>query len=318
MSKAVRLPLTQLIYGTEYKSIEKNVLDIASTYKSSDRADGLFTAALMLDSSAKNSDTEKKALNMYLQSATEGSPDAFCNIGVCYEIGRGVTADVLKAAEYYKKAIAVSEAFSGKGHFTAMSNLGAIYAEKTDSEEDGAIAFELLRSASESGEAVPLLNLALCYEHGKGCAKDILTAAYYYERSGSSGSAKALYKLGLLCITHYEMPSQKLFSVEKAVEYFERAGSMGISDAYCELADIFGSDEYGKYDEKKVITYYKKASDLGSDVAAYQLANRYLKGKGVEKDEKTALLLLKKAALRGYVPAKNQLSRLKKADQTKA
>jgi TPR repeat protein len=222
-----------------------------------------------------------------------------------------ITVHVLPIAfEYYKKAIAVSEALSGKGHFTAMSNLGAIYAEKTDSEEDGAIAFELLRSASESGEAVPLLNLALCYEHGKGCAKDILTAAYYYERSGSAGSAKALYRLGLLCITHYEMPSQKLFSVEKAVEYFERAGSMGISDAYCELADIYGSDEYGKYDEKKVITYYKKASDLGSDVAAYQLANRYLKGKGVEKDEKTAMLLLKKAALRGYKPAQNQLRRL--------
>ena len=57
-----------------------------------------------------------KAVEWYRKSAEQGNADAQCNLGYCYEKGRGVTKNIKTALQWYRKAAA-------QGNDRAKNNL---------------------------------------------------------------------------------------------------------------------------------------------------------------------------------------------------
>ena len=52
----------------------------------------------------------KKAVEWYQKAAAQGEAEAQCMLGLCYEVGQGVTKDYKKAVEWYQKAAAQGDA----------------------------------------------------------------------------------------------------------------------------------------------------------------------------------------------------------------
>ena len=306
MAKSVRLPLTQQLYGTEYKTVEPLLTSIAEKYKQSSSAAKAFLDALLLDQSSGNTPEERKSVQTaYLSATEEGSPDAFCNLGVFYETSS--PANRKKAIECYKKAIGLTEALLGQGHPVAMCNLGAMLADGSGIETDEATAFELFTDAATLGNPTAYLNLGICYHYAKGCVKDTALASSNYKKAMEKGVAEAYFRMGTLCLENCDAPNQTEFSVDKAIAHFKKAAQMGISDAYFELACIYS--ELRK-DDALMIENCQKAVDKGNSNAAFMLAQCYLDGTGVTKNRQKAISLLKKAAAGGNRGAKRKLDAL--------
>lgn len=71
--------------------------------------------------------------------------EALNNLGVCYQSGHGVEADMAKAFEYYDKA-------ARRGHAKAMYNVGLCYYYGNGTEKDHHMAEFWLSKAYQSGK----------------------------------------------------------------------------------------------------------------------------------------------------------------------
>ena len=60
-----------------------------------------------------------KANDLYLRAGELGCAEAYCNLGLAYDIGRGVEVDKKKAKHYYELA-------AMNGNFNARYNLGCM------------------------------------------------------------------------------------------------------------------------------------------------------------------------------------------------
>ena len=128
-----------------------------------------------------------KAMELYEKSASLGNTTAANNIGYMYDKGKGVNADVNKAAEYYEKA-------ANAGNVTSMMNVARLYHDNGNTadanewylkaasagntqalnivgtnyynNEQYPSAFFYFKEAAEKGDALGMLNMAICYESG--------------------------------------------------------------------------------------------------------------------------------------------------------
>ena len=89
-----------------------------------------------------------EAVHWYRLTAEQGNNKAMCNLGVCYEYGKGgLTKDEVKAVEWYRKAAEAGDA-------TAMCNLGNCYEYgKGGLTKDETKAVEWYRKAAEAGNS---------------------------------------------------------------------------------------------------------------------------------------------------------------------
>ena len=55
---------------------------------------------------------------------------------------------------------------------------------------------ELLEKAAEQGDAMAQLDIAFCYNNGKGVEQCYSKAAYWYEKAAEQGLPKAQHNLG--------------------------------------------------------------------------------------------------------------------------
>ncbi|MFC3848050.1 tetratricopeptide repeat protein [Helicobacter baculiformis] len=92
--------------------------------------------------------------------------------------------------------------------------------------------------------------------------KGYLTAFKLYKQGAQRGEAQAIYHLGLM----YRYGQWVDLDYKKAIKYFEKAGKMGVVDAYLELAHM-AEDTKGGLSCKKPLIYYQKALDLDQNRA---------------------------------------------------
>ena len=112
-------------------------------------------------------------------------------LGVVYEYGIGVVADIKHAEDWYTKA-------AGRGHIKAQSKLANLYAAGNKLRKDYQQAVYWWSKAAEQGDALSQYHLGFAYQHGKGrLLKDYKQAAYWYQKSAEQGDADAQTKLGL-------------------------------------------------------------------------------------------------------------------------
>ena len=86
------------------------------------------------DITSESSDEE--SFKRILQAAQDGSRDAQFDLGVCYELGRGVERDAAEAVKWYREVLE-------QGHAAAQFFLGRCYKNGAGVERDAAEAAEL-------------------------------------------------------------------------------------------------------------------------------------------------------------------------------
>jgi hypothetical protein len=127
-----------------------------------------------------------KEFDWLLKKADFGNMLCQYNVGFCYETGRGVSCDINKAKEWYKKA---SEQYSdqAKKALERLLSQGEVL-------DDFIYCPELVAKA-EAGDPISQYKLAGFYDRGEGVVLDKKQAINWYRKSVDQGNEKALAPL---------------------------------------------------------------------------------------------------------------------------
>ena len=124
----------------------------------------------------------KEAVRWYREAARQGLPDAQNSLGFLYLLGLGVKPDPEMAAMWLHHA-------AGQGHGAAQTNLGIMYTTGRGVKKDHSKAVELFRSAAQKGNAQAQGLLAQAYKEGwYGLQSDEIQADYWNRKASTSAS----------------------------------------------------------------------------------------------------------------------------------
>lgn len=170
--------------------------------------------------SARAGDYET-AFSCFLTAAQHDYSKAQFNLGVCYEKGRGVQADLSKAVHHYRRAAVAGhrqaqyrcaklllnsrgqqssetdttaalnflQTAADAGLTEAQVYLGVVLSQRPDCDEEKCVRY--FRMAAESGDAAALVCLAQCYETGFGVSPCVQTAVRLYHQAAARGNQQA-------------------------------------------------------------------------------------------------------------------------------
>jgi len=188
---------------------------------------GLFSALLFageFDNAVKdyNKGGYISALNTFYVLAKKGDPKAQYNVGMIYEKGKGVKADLAEAMKWYEKA-------AKQGNAMAQYNLGRLYHEKGDHNEPHAYekAKYWYEKAIENKVKEAYNNLAALYMEGKGVQRDEKKAFDLFRQAADLGDGAAQYNVGVMYAWSNQITNDKM----KAYENLKKALKKGYSEA---------------------------------------------------------------------------------------
>jgi hypothetical protein len=197
-----------------------------------------------------------------------------------------------------------AEAISGRANSQAHMGfvcLDGLYGRRVDTD----MAFMWFSKAAEKNNEYGLYGLAICYEEGKGVAKNEAKALEYYKKAGNLKCAGALIDLG----NHF-------FAGTLGLEKSERDAVLCWKQA-AQLGDKLGQYKYGAcylngigliQNDQQAFEWFRKSAKQGFAAAQYKLGCCFLDGIGTQQDFKAAYQWLTKAEDQGHKEAKEVLS----------
>ena len=166
---------------------------------------------------------EEKATALWLEKAAkQGHIGAQYLIAVCYEKGRGVSRNIGRSIEYYKKA-----ALNGK-NLSAQLRLADYYLYGKMVKKDVCEALKWYSMSGVEITDIDLLTIGICYEEGDGINVDKEKAVEYYRKSAEKGNTTAQYRLGLC----YENGIGVAKDIYWAKTWYEKAADNDINARY--------------------------------------------------------------------------------------
>lgn len=126
----------------------------------------------------------KTAFKEFLPLARNGDAFAQSYLGVMYQYGLGVAADLEKAVEWYGRA-------AENGDAMAQRIIGDLYADGAMGKPDYAMAAKWYEFAAQNGDSEAQRKLGLLYLKGRGVATDRDAAAKWLHSAERSDDAEA-------------------------------------------------------------------------------------------------------------------------------
>ncbi len=120
------------------------------------------------------------ALKEFRPLAEQGNADGQFNLGLMYDLGRGVTQSYAEAWKWYRLA-------AEQGNAEAQNNLGYMFDKGEGVPQDYAEALRWYRKAAEQGDAVGQYNLGLMYGKGNGVPQDYVQAHMWFNLAAKQG-----------------------------------------------------------------------------------------------------------------------------------
>lgn len=120
----------------------------------------------------------------YFMSVEQKMPRAKTYIGLCYENGQGVNADMETAINWYKKAESAKDAL-------ACYRLGLCYEYGRGVRQDMGKAVEYYINAGKGDVSDVYLRLAQCYAKGNGVEQDTVIANEWYSKAAENNNQYA-------------------------------------------------------------------------------------------------------------------------------
>lgn len=114
-------------------------------------------------------------------AAEKGSAEAQFQLARLLFLGAGVGQDIGEAKKWFAKA-------ASRGHLLANATYGQLLFDDGDKDED---AFRMLTMASVNGVPSAAYYLGMCFEYGRGTARDIGRAKDSYRVAAKGGIAEA-------------------------------------------------------------------------------------------------------------------------------
>ena len=136
----------------------------------------------------------------WLPLAESGDPAAQRNLGHLFRKGQGVTRDLVKAAEWYRRGAEF-------GFARAQANLASMHLQGDGVAQDYAEAAKWFERAANQGHAIAQYNLALMYERGLGVPRSEPKALAWYYNAARAGHKKAAARLATLVLREEAGPS---------------------------------------------------------------------------------------------------------------
>ena len=124
-----------------------------------------------------------------------------------------------------------------------QNELGCMYFEGKDVEQDYGKAAEWFQKAAEQGHANAQRYLGYMYYHGKGVEQDHGKAAEYWRKAAEQGIAVAQFNLGYAYDEGEGVPQD----YAKAAEWFEKAAEQGDEEAADKLKEIHEKIQPARY-----------------------------------------------------------------------
>ncbi|HEV7252876.1 MAG TPA: peptidoglycan-binding protein [Mesorhizobium sp.] len=164
------------------------------------------------------------------EAAAAGDAKALFELGARYSEGRGVTADMIAAAQWL-------EASAGLGFAPAQYRLGSLYEKGRGVPRDVAKARTLYQQAAEAGNAAAMHNLAVLHAMGADGATDNEEAARWFAAAAELGVKDSQFNLGILAAKGVGMER----NLEESYKWFSLVAVSGDADAAAKREEIAGS-----------------------------------------------------------------------------
>ena len=154
-----------------------------------------------------------KAARWYERAANKGLAPAQFRLASQLEKGRGVKKDLARARALYFSA-------ARQGNAKAMHNLAVLYAEGIDGKPDYATAVQWFRTAAEHGVSDSQYNLGILCARGIGVEKSLLESYKWFALAAKQGDKEAAKKRDEVA-SH--MDAKALAAARRVVAKFEPA-----------------------------------------------------------------------------------------------
>lgn len=172
---------------------------------------------LELGLDAKERGERGTAVLFYKRGAELGNSECQYAMGICHEVGSGVSMNKEKAAYWYGKA-------ARQNHIDACLALAFMYIEGEGVSVDKGKAINLLQICADAGNGDALTILGIAYIRGNGVEKNSEKAFSYFKQAANVGSIEGMSALG----EYYEF---ELHDIDNAVIWYKKAAENGDEDA---------------------------------------------------------------------------------------
>lgn len=261
-----------------------------------------------------NNSEEAAGVRMMQKSADLNYPPAQYCMGQIYESGMGVDRDMVKAAQWYRRA-----AFNGHadaickmgfvrlmsdsqalqletprwwmtgadlGHSECMVYLGLWYNDDTGPDFDQQEAVKWYRKAiATDNNAMATHYLGLAYLNGTGVTKDISEAVRLISDAAEREYAEAQNLLGCIYYTGVDtLPGD----LSKAVEWWRRGAENGNSSATNNIGSCYYQGTGVNVDYAEAFRYFQLAAEAGDRYGISNMGECYELGRGTAPDASKA------------------------------
>jgi TPR repeat protein len=252
-------------------------------------------------------DIWQSLFNEKLQEARQGNSSAQFDVASMYQNGRGVTPDLSKAIEWYKKSAA-------QNNLKAVNRLKILEANEE--------RFKKVLALADEGDAENQYKLGKMYTEGAGTSINHDKAAEAFENAAKQGYAKAEYKLGL---NYYEGTGVNRNS-KTAYKWFKAAAEQNHPASQYYLGKMYASGSGVKQNYTTSLEWYSRAADGGFNQARGEMIDVSEK-MNMEKAEnnkpaamKKVVVKKKKSVARASKPkskkVKTETAKIKKPEKT--
>jgi TPR repeat protein len=242
--------------------VKKNSYQAYQTLKlnqESDHIPSLVSLAILCDELGKL----EKSFSLFEKSSALGDSFSAYQLAICYEYGKGVDLDELKAFELYLSLEKLN-------YPASFYKLGTFYEDGIAVNVDDEIAFNYYLNGSTLNHIDSIKKVALFYEIGIHVKENKNEAFKYYLRAAKLGDLDSKYFVGL----HYK----SMKNLKDAFSWFQSAGTRGHAESQYHCGMILKEKELKN--PKEMLDWFKRANERGSFDAFYELS---IHGRDIKK-----------------------------------
>ena len=208
-----------------------------------------------------------EAMYYYEKAVDEANCEvAAYNIGNLYQHGKGVSADLSKAIDWYKKAMEL-------GYGLAYAKVASFYQEGNGVEKDERKAAQVLEEGvkyDDPKEQDCTIELGCCYHFGQGVEVNYQKEFELFEKAAKAGNGIAIHNLAKCYKNGWGVEK----NYGKCVSLLKTAIKLGQTEAYIDLCAVFVKGELIEPDYE--IAEYYSEEGMCHDIAECCLQNAEL------------------------------------------
>lgn len=240
-----------------------------------------------------------QAYEWWKKASLKSNVRAIANLGMCYQLGRGVERDSVDAIRLYEKSIKEGNKAllnqrsdnATKSAFDAML-AGNCYENGIGVKKDLTKAAEFYSHAAAKGSVDGMRQAGICHLNAKENAK----ALQYFEKGASKGDLSSEYWAGKMLMGGMNVPANK----QQGVVYLLKAAEGGMPAAQTEMGTLYAEGEGVTKNLTQAAEWHRKSALQGNPKGMWNYGNALKEGIGVTKDYDQALFWMSEAAPQGY------------------